>query len=70
MREKVLDCIAKETCSMDDDPNDIWIIKGNNYVLELHESDAGYRGYLFVDAVGDNHFVSEEELDEFFLVGD
>jgi hypothetical protein len=50
--------IAKKTCHMEGSPDDIWIIKGNVYNLELL--------YRFIDEEGDEHFIPFEDFDEFF----
>ncbi len=49
---------AIETCHMEDDPTDIWIVKNKTYYLTPV--------YRFTDEQGDTHYIDMWELDDYF----
>ena len=57
--------IAKVTSHMEDDPMDIWIVKGNVYDLE-RVIDPDPNLYFFIDEQGDEYHIEVDDFDKYF----
>jgi len=55
---EIINAKAKKTSCMEDDVNQIWIVKGKTYQLEPL--------YRFIDEQYDEHFILADDFDEYF----